>query len=122
MQNRKSSKSFREQFICQRAHEMVLEVYRITKDFPKGEQYGLTAQIRRAATSAATTMVEGFEKKKATEKIRIMNASQHALSETEQCLILADGLDYGKMNMLMSMTDEVRWMLGAYMNAIKRGR
>jgi four helix bundle protein len=101
---------------------MLLELHRISRDFPKEERFGLIAQIRRAAVSAATTMVEAFERKRTKEKIRLMNFSQYALSETEHYLILAEELDYGRMNMLMSLTDEVRWMLESYKNAIRRGR
>ena len=121
MESRKSSKSIRELVLWQKAHEMVLEIYRVTKDF-REERYGLAYQIRRSSVSMATSITEAFEKRRATEKIRIMKISRHALLETEHHLVLADSLEYSKMNLLMSMADEFRWMLDAYVEAIRRGR
>jgi len=45
------SKSFTDLIIWQKAHKFVLNVYELTKDFPKSELYGLTSQLRRAAVS-----------------------------------------------------------------------
>lgn len=45
--------------VWQNAHELVLKVYKITKDFPKEEIYGLTSQIRRASSSVPTNIAEG---------------------------------------------------------------
>ncbi|HEY3429209.1 MAG TPA: four helix bundle protein, partial [Cyclobacteriaceae bacterium] len=53
MENRKPAKSFRDLIVWQKAHELVLDVYRVTKDFPKEEVHALTSQIRRSSMSVA---------------------------------------------------------------------
>ncbi|MBU4251815.1 MAG: four helix bundle protein [Candidatus Omnitrophica bacterium] len=45
------SYTFKNIKVWQKAHELVLEIYKITKNFPSSEKYGLTAQLRRAAVS-----------------------------------------------------------------------
>ena len=46
----------------EKAHEMVLKIYKVTKLFPSSEKYGLTAQLRRSAASVATNIVEGYHR------------------------------------------------------------
>lgn len=56
------SKSFEDVLLWQKAHKFVLEVYKITKSFPKEELYGLTSQLKRSAVSIPANFVEGFKK------------------------------------------------------------
>ena len=51
MEKRKPAMSFRDLDVWQKAHQLVLGIYKITKAFPKEEMYGLTSQIRRSAAS-----------------------------------------------------------------------
>lgn len=74
--NRKPVKSFQELVVWQKAHELVLSIYRFSKDFPKSEMYGLTSQIRRAAISVPANIAEGFKKRGKADKCRFMNIAQ----------------------------------------------
>jgi four helix bundle protein len=56
------SKSFKDLIVWQKAHQFVLRVYKYTRQFPKEETYGLTSQFRKAATSIAANIAEGFVK------------------------------------------------------------
>ncbi len=60
---RKPAKTFQDLVVWQKAHQLVLSVYRFSKDFPKSEIYGLTSQIRRSAISIPANIAEGFKKK-----------------------------------------------------------
>jgi four helix bundle protein len=57
-------KSFTDLIVWQKAHEFVLNVYKLTTSYPKNETYGLVSQFRRAAVSIAANISEGFVKKR----------------------------------------------------------
>ena len=60
---RAAAQSIRDLIVWQKAHEFVLEIYRVTQCFPRQELYGLTSQFRRAAVSVAANIAEGFKKR-----------------------------------------------------------
>lgn len=51
-------KDYQKLIVWQKAHQNVLEVYKLTKSFPKAEQFGVTSQIRRSIISVANNIVE----------------------------------------------------------------
>ena len=114
------AKSFRDLIVWQKAHQLVLSIYRMTKQFPKEEIYGLTSQIRRSSVSVTANIAEAFKKKSALDKLRILNISQGSLSETEYFLVLSQDLNYGETNSLVNLADEVSRLLENYMKAIKK--
>ncbi|QOI97488.1 MAG: four helix bundle protein [Flammeovirgaceae bacterium] len=119
MSTRETAKSFRDLIVWQKAHQLVLDVYRKSSLFPKEEVYGLVSQIRRAAVSVAANIAEAFKKRSAKEKLRLLNISQGSLSETEYYLILAEDLGYGDEKSLKANAQEVSRILQSYMKAIK---
>jgi hypothetical protein len=52
--------SFTEMPVCQKAHQLVLDVYKFTASFPRDEVYGLTSQMRRASLSVSGNIAEAF--------------------------------------------------------------
>jgi len=77
-------------------HELVLAVYRETRRWPGAEQYGLTAQARRSAYSAAANIAEGAAKRGTREFRRFLDISLGSLSELSYILQLARDLGYLK--------------------------
>jgi four helix bundle protein len=73
---------------------MVVEIYRITKGFPKEELYGLTSQIRRAIISIPSNISEGSAKNYPAEFIRYLRIARGSLSEFETLLYIAFQLNY----------------------------
>ena len=69
--------------VWQRAIELVTEIYRITDSFPKKEEFGLTAQLRRAAVSVPSNISEGLTRKSGKEKLHFLNIAQSSLSEID---------------------------------------
>jgi four helix bundle protein len=71
------------------ADELVLDVYRATRDFPKAEHYGLRSQIRRAATSVPGNIVEGCAKRSVPDYLRFLNNALASASEVRYFLDLS---------------------------------
>lgn len=105
----------------QRAHRFVLTVYRITKEFPADEIYGLTSQFRRAAVSIEANIAEGYKKLSKADKLRFMNISQGSVEECRDYIILSRDLQYineQQFSELYDSLEETSKMLYLYCNGI----
>ncbi len=109
------SKSFKELIVWQKAHKFVLEVYKITKKFPKEELFCLTAQFRKAAVSIPANIAEGYKKRGKNDKVRFFNISEGSLEECKYYLILALDLEYiDNIDSFLIMAEEVSKLLSGY--------
>lgn len=116
------SKSFKDLIVWQKAHQFVLKVYKYTQQFPKEETYGLTSQFRRAATSIAANIAEGFVKRTRPEKMRLMNIAQGSLEECRYFIILSADLGYGSTDDLDELSIEVSKLLNGYIRGIEKAK
>ena len=87
-------RSFRDLKVWQNSMELVKEVYRLTGAFPKEEQYGLSAQIRRAAVSIPSNIAEGQARNTTGEFIQFLSHAVGSVSELDTQLILSVELGY----------------------------
>jgi len=115
---RESFKVFKDLIVWQKAHQFVLSIYRLSENFPKGEMYGLTSQIRRAAISIPANIAEGFKKRTKPDKAKYMNIAQGSLEECRYYLILVKDLGYGDTSLFISQLEEVSKLLEGYTNSI----
>jgi four helix bundle protein len=76
------------------ADEVVMLVYRVTAGFPKEELFGLTSQIRRAAVSVPSNIVEGCARDSEAEYLRFLNIAFGSLRELHYQLSLSKRLGY----------------------------
>jgi len=76
------------------ADSLVLAVYTATKSFPKEEQYGLTSQLRRAAISVASNIVEGCARHSQADYIRFLDMAFGSAREVGYQLTIAERLGY----------------------------
>lgn len=86
--------TFRDLGVWQKSHGLVLEIYRLTKEFPGDERYGLTMQLRRSAASVPTNIAEGFKRKSKKDFAHFLNVADTSLEETKYHCILAHDLNY----------------------------
>lgn len=91
----------------QLADELVLEVYRATKAFPKDEMFGLTSQLRRAAVSIASNIVEGCARQSQADFVRFLDMAFASTREVEFQLSIAARLEYLSAELATSMNDKV---------------
>lgn len=80
--------------VWQKSHKLVLEIYEITKGFPREEQFGLTSQMRRAAVSIPSNIVEGKARGSNKEYKRFLLMARGSLEEVKYQLLLARDLKY----------------------------
>ena len=80
--------------VWQEAHELVLIVCRFTRNLPMTERYGLSAQMRRSATSIPANIAEGFKRRGFKDKARFYNISQASLEELRYYFVLCKDLNY----------------------------
>jgi four helix bundle protein len=78
------------------ADEIAVSIYRITSRFPKEEIYGLTSQMRRAAVSVPSNIVEGSARDSQAEYLRFLEIAFGSLRELHYQLELARRLEYTK--------------------------
>ncbi len=114
------AQTFEDLVVWQKAHQLTLEIYRLKKDFPKDEVYALTSQMRSAAYSVPSNIVEGYTKRGPKDKLRFYNISEGSLQELKYFVILASDLEYTveKESLIMKI-DEVGKMLSSYSSKIR---
>jgi four helix bundle protein len=115
---RKSARTFQDLMVWQRAHQFVLSVYRSTTRFPRGEVWGLTSQLRRAAISIPVNIAEEFKNMDRSEKNRFMIIAQDSVEQCRYYLILAKDLGYTDTSELISQLEEVNTLLDGYARSI----
>ncbi len=115
-------KTFKDLKVWQKAHELVLEIYRVTKEFPKEERFGLISQLRRSASSVPTNLVEGFKRRGQKDFAHFVNIAEGSLEETKYLLFLSKDLRYlrvDSLDRLNLMCDEVGKMLSGLYKKLK---
>jgi four helix bundle protein len=106
--------------VWKKAHQLVLGIYRVTRDFPKEERFGLISQMRRAAISVPANLAEGFKKRTLKDKSNFYNIAQGSLEELRYYVILSKDLGYHSDNQdLLDMIEETGRMLHGLIRSIQ---
>ncbi|NMA14315.1 MAG: four helix bundle protein [Clostridia bacterium] len=109
--------------VWQKSHELVLKIYEITKGFPKDEMFGLTSQIRRAAVSVPSNIVEGKARGSNKEYKRFLLMARGSLEEVKYQLLLARDLKYIDDNtykVVLRMAEDVGRLLNGLMVSLDK--
>jgi len=118
-------KDFRQLKVWEKSHLLALAIYKITKEFPKEELYGLTSQIRRARMSIPTNIAEGCGRNTDADFARFLQMSMGSASETEYRLILARDLEFlakDSYEKLHTDGEEVKRMLASLLKTLRADR
>lgn len=105
-------RDFRKYKVWELGHQLTLDIYKRTSDFPKAEMYGLTSQMRRASYSMPANIAEGCGRESDAEFKRFLVISQGSVSELEYFNILVKDLGY--------ISDQIHQELDVKINTTKR--
>ncbi|MHB8840230.1 MAG: four helix bundle protein [Candidatus Aquicultor sp.] len=117
-----SDSSYKKLLVWQRAKELTLIIYKETSGFPKQEAFGITSQLRRAATSVIANIAEGYERQHRKEYIQFLFNAKGSLAEVEVYLDLSKDLCYfneQQFEVLSGKQKEVGKLLNALINSLK---
>ena len=115
-------KDFKELKVWQMAYQLCVDIYKVTKVFPREEICGLTSQIRRAAVSVPSNIAEGYGRKTLSEYIQALYIAYGSNCELETQILLSDDLDYINVetsNKLQNSVGDVERMLKALIKSLK---
>ena len=115
--------SFTELTVWQRAHELVLLVYKLTSSFPRSELFGMVSQLRRASASVPANIAEGFGRRTTNELLRSLQIAAGELEETQYFLILSRDLGYvatPRFEEGRGLCDSVGQLINALGRSLKR--
>jgi four helix bundle protein len=101
------------------AHRLALDVYRVTESFPKTERFGLTAQLRKAACSAPSNLVEGAHRNSRAEYRNFAGIARGSASEARYQLLLAMDLGYVSREAGETMRADYARVVQMFTNLIK---
>lgn len=115
-------KDFRSLKVWEKSHNITLEVYKLTKDFPKEELYNITSQLRRAIVSIPTNLAEGCGRGSDKDFKRFVQIALGSAGESEYLILLSTDLGYisnVEFNKLSSEIQEIKKMLTSLISKLK---
>lgn len=107
-------KEFTDLQVWKLGHRFVIEIYGLTKDFPKSEMYGITSQLRRSASSTTSNIAEGFSRFSFKDKMRFYYNARGSISESQNHILIARDVGYLSKeyaSKLISDADQIRRLL-----------
>jgi four helix bundle protein len=114
--------SYRDLDVSQMGMDLAKECYRVAKDFPKEDLFGLTSQIRRAAASIPANNAEGHSRERTKEFLHHLSVARGSLTELETHLLLSEPiglLDPAKATPVLAQADRISRMLSGLRKSLK---
>jgi four helix bundle protein len=118
-------RDFKKLTVWQKAHSFTLSMYAATAKLPSSETYGLTIQLRRAASSIPANIAEGCGRDSDAEPGRFLRIAMGSGNEIEYFLLLARDLDYFNVRdyeSLLGDLREVKRMMAGLQTRLRAGR
>ena len=116
-----SLSSYRELIVWRKSMDLTVKIYRLTRQFPAEERYGITSQMRRAAASIPANIAEGQARRSTGEFLQSLGVARGSLAELETFLILSARLDMitqEDSERLLSDCIEINKMLNALIKSL----
>lgn len=115
-------KSFTELVVWQKAHQLMLNIYKFMDELPIEEKYNRTSQLRRSSSSVPANIAEGFGRYHYQENIQFCRQARGSLEETKNHIIASRDLLQAPIDLcdrLLKDCEEIRIMLNCYIKSIK---
>ena len=112
------SRDHRKLRIFKLADSLVMDIYKITKAFPDDERYGLTSQLRRAAVSSASNIVEGCARRSEREYGNFLNIANGSACEARYVLSIALRLEYLGLSTVAPLERRYSTLIGGLVSLI----
>ena len=116
-------KSFEDLSVWQESQVFAVDVYKITKKFPKEEVFAMTSQLRRAVSSVSANLAEGFGRASISDKLHFYVMAYGSLLETKNFLYLSEKLNYinkNDLNSLLERCTSCQKLINAFKSGLKR--
>jgi four helix bundle protein len=104
--------------VWKKSHQIVLDIYKITGDFPENERATLVDQLKRTATNAVVCISDGFQKRNRQDKSRLYIDAQNYLNELFYLALLCKDLGYIQEDTLSENINEVQRMLSGLIRSV----
>ncbi len=118
----KTIRSFRDLTVWQRSIELSVQIYALTRSFPKEEIFGLTNQLRRASVSISSNIAEGQGRLTKGDFINFLSIARGSNAEVRSQLILARHLKFGEESLIAqceALATEIGKMINALIASLK---
>jgi four helix bundle protein len=115
-------RNYRDLQVWKKAHDLTLELYRVSQRFPREEMYGITGQLRRATVSIGANLAEGCGRRTSTELARFVRIAMGSASELDYHPLLSRDLGFMAGDEFTSASAkliEVRKMLTSFLNSVE---
>ena len=114
-----SINSYKELKVWQKSMDLVIEIYNVTKLFPKEEIYGLSSQMRRSAISIPSNIAEGYGRNSTKEYISFLHIARGSNCELQTQLLICKRLGYIIDDKIINLTEEITRMLNSMISKLK---
>lgn len=115
-------RSYRDLIAWQKAMALAVTIYRVTEQFPQREQFGLSNQLRRAATSVPSNIAEGQGRASTNDYVHFLHISRGSLQELETQVLLAQQLNYlsvQESESVLTQSSEVSRLISGLISSLK---
>ena len=115
--------SYQDLKVWQKGMDLAEASYRLTRNFPKEELFGMTSQIRRATSSIPANIAEGWGREGTKEFIQFLKIAQGSLKEVETHLLLSQRVELVTLNQvqpLLNQATEIGKMIRSLIGSLRR--
>ena len=113
-------KTHKDLSVYKKSIDLVEAIYKLTRDYPSDEKFGLISQMRRCAVSISSNISEGFGRKSKKEIVNFLYISSGSLSELKTQVEISKRLGYISNSSMIVKIDEIKKMLFGLIKSLKK--